>query len=256
MSLLRRQHVIFSTAFLLATFVLSCKGETEVRKGETIPKAKPAEADNVPEAVLHGREILAKVRMSQALQQLSKLKGILRNDETGKDVPFDLTMNDGLIRFVFKNPNEILNLDIDSAALTRITSSGKTEVPPSLGSMLVRDTHINYEDLSMRFLYWPNATLTGNDTVRTRKCWVVRSVIPKGEFGPYGTVDVWVDQSSGAMMMMQAFDFKGKKVKEFKVISGQKYKEAWILREMRVESYDSNKGDLKGRTYMEIKDQE
>ena len=56
------------------------------------------------------------------------------------------------------------------------------------------------------------------------------------------------------MMMMRAYDFQGKKVKEFKVISGQKYKDAWILREMRVESYDSIKGDLKGRTYMEIKD--
>ena len=90
-----------------------------------IPKARPAETvAKVPEAVQQGREILAKVRMSQALQQLKRLHGNLRNDETGKDVPFELTMADGLIRFVFKNPNEILNLNIESAKLTRITTGG------------------------------------------------------------------------------------------------------------------------------------
>jgi len=253
------RSILRSAAFITASLVFAIVvpspcAETEILKGEAIPKARPAAEANVPEAVLHGREILAKVRMSQALQQLSRLKGGLRNDETGKEVPFDLTMADGLIRFVFKDPNEILNLNIESAKLTRLAAGSNAEVPRSLGSEQVRQTHINYEDLSMRFLYWPNATLTGTDSVRTRKCWVVRSIIPQGDFGPYGTVDVWVDQASGAMMMMRAYDFQGKKVKEFKVISGQKYKEAWILREMRVESYDAIKGDLKGRTYMEIKD--
>ena len=249
-----RSASLVSTLLSLALIVLARCADSEVRKGEAIPKARPADGANVPDAVLQGREILGKVRMSQALQQLSRLKGSLRNDETGKDIPFDLTMADGLVRFVFKDPNEILNLNIETAKLTRIIAGSKAEVPRSLGNERVRDTHINYEDLSMRFLYWPNATLTGTDSVRSRKCWVVRATIPQGDYGPYGTVDVWVDQGSGAMMMMRAYDFQGKKVKEFKVISGQKYKEAWILREMRVESYDSIKGDLKGRTYMEIKD--
>lgn len=255
MRLFNRLSSVTGVVILLALGFKACAADNGIPKAEVIPKAKPAEGGGkVPDAVLQGREILGKVRMSQALQQLSRLRGNLRNDETGKDVPFDLTMADGVIRFVFKNPNEILNLDIESAKLTRIIAGGRAEVPRSLGNEPVRETHINYEDLSMRFLYWPNATLTGTDSVRTRKCWVVRAVIPQGDYGPYGTVDVWVDQGSGAMMMMRAYDFQGKKVKEFKVISGQKYKDAWILREMRVESYDSLKGDLKGRTYMEIKD--
>lgn len=87
-----------------------------------------------------------------------------------------------------------------------------------------------------------------------QKCWIVRVTNPDGR-GPYGTVDAWIAKSSGAMMQMEAYDAKGKKVKQFKVRKGQKYKGAYILKQMRVESFDA-KGDVKGRTYLEIDDPE
>ena len=204
---------------------------------------------------LTGDEVLKLVRMSQALQDLKHLNGVLRNDETGQKTPFDLSMAEGSIRFVFRDPPEVINLDLKGVPeLRRVTSGRDLEIPKSLGSETVRNTSINYEDLSMRFLYWPHAKLLGDDTVHFRKCWHVRIPAPDNR-GPYGTVDVWVDQGSGGILMMEAYDAHGKKVKQFKVISGQKLpgKDTWILKEMRVESYDPNKGDLKGRTYMDIK---
>ena len=250
--------IALTGAAIFISSVRSADTRPEIRKAENaVEKARPAPKSG-QEPPLNGEQILRLVRMSQALQDLKHLHGRLRNDETGKDVPMDLTMADGVIRFVFKNPPEIINLDINDnkSELTRVTSGGKVIVPRSLGSENVRETHLNYEDLSMRFLYWPNSVLTGTETVRTRKCWRVRASTPDGR-GPYGTVDIWVDQGSGAMMMMEAYDMQGHKVKQFKVISGQKYKGAWILKEMRVEAYDAlREGDLKGRTYMEIKDPE
>ncbi len=201
-----------------------------------------------------GDEVLQLVRMSQALQDLNKLKGKLRNDDTGKEYPMELTMSDNVIRFLFRDPNEIINLDLNDngSKLSRVLAGGKTEMPLSLYAETVRGTDINYEDLSMRFLYWPKAKIIGEDSMSLQKCWIVRVTNPDGR-GPYGTVDAWIAKSSGAMMQMEAYDAKGKKVKQFKVRKGQKYKGAYILKQMRVESFDA-KGEVKGRTYLEIED--
>jgi len=203
-----------------------------------------------------GDEVLRLVRMSQALQDLSRLKGKLRSNETGKEFPMELTMQDNVIRFLFRDPNEIINLDLNDngTKLSRVVSGGKVEMPLSLYAESVRGTDINYEDLSMRFLYWPGAKIIGEDSLSFQKCWQVRVTNPDGR-GPYGTVDAWVAKNSGAMMQMEAYDAKGKKVKQFKVRKGQKYKGAYILKQMRVESFDA-KGDVKGITYLEIEDPE
>ncbi len=206
-----------------------------------------------------GEEILRFVRMSQALQDLKHLDGRLRNDDDeGAEHPFVLTMADKVIRFVFNGPPpETIQLDLKekSSQLSRTTVDGKSTVLPSHYADQVRKTSLNMEDLSMRFLYWPNGQVMGEETVGMRKCWRVRVTNPDGR-GPYGTVDVWVEQGSGAMMQMDAYDMKGRKLKQFKVISGQKYKDAYILKKMRLESYDVDTNKVKGRTYLEISDPE
>jgi hypothetical protein len=203
-----------------------------------------------------GDEILGMVRMSQALQDLKHLKGKLRNDNTGQEFPMDLTMSDNVIRFVFPAPpKEIINLDLNNngTRLTRVTSNGKVEMPLSLYGEAVRGTAINFEDLSMRFLYWPNSKVIDEDSISFQKCWVVRVKNPDGR-GPYQYVDLWIHKESGAMMQMRAYDGRGKMRKEFKVRKAQKYNKAYILKQMRVESYDPDSGKVNGRTYLEVDD--
>lgn len=204
-----------------------------------------------------GEEILRFVRMSQALQDLKHLDGKLRNDDDeGAEHPFDLTMADSIIRFDFKKkPVESIQLDLkeNTSQLSRTTAAGKSIVSSAQYADTVRNTCLNLEDLSMRFLYWPNGKVMGDETVGMRKCWRVRVTNPDGR-GPYGTVDVWVEQGSGAMMQMDAYDMKARKLKQFKVISGQRYKDAYILKKMRLESYDVDTNKIKGRTYLEIAD--
>jgi len=203
-----------------------------------------------------GDELLRLVRMSQALQDLKRLSGRLRNDDdAGKEFPMELSMTDNVIRFVFKDPNEIINLDLaDSGTkLRRVTSGNNVEMPLAMYGERVRGTAINYEDLAMRFLYWPNAKIIDEATVTFMKCWVVRVTNPDGR-GPYRTVDVWIHKDSGAIAQMIAYDAKGRKLKMFQVKKGQKYKGAWILKQMRVESYDVDTNKVTGRTYLEIND--
>src|SRR4051812_47041259 len=163
--------------------------------GTALPPSVTA-ADSPPPT---GEEILHMVRMSQALQDLKHLKGRLRNDDTGQEFPFDLTMYDNVIRFLFPDPpKEIINLDLNDngTKLTRTNAAGRVEMPAALYAEPVRQTAINFEDLSMRFLYWPNAKVTGDDKISFQKCWVVRVQNPDKR-GPYRMVDLWVDQSSG-----------------------------------------------------------
>jgi len=242
----RRRSLRFAFCVLAMSFSLSALNAADA------PKTEVRRAEDPP---LTANEILKLVRMSQALQDLKNLDGTLRDDMSGKKVPFDLSMANQSIRFVFKNPNEIINLDLNSKApvLRRIVPGSDAVVPKSLGNEPVRGTSINYEDLSMRFLYWTDSKLTGEETLKTRRCWRVRVRAPDVS-GPYGTVDIWVDQGSGAMMKMEAYDVKAHLVKRFRVVSGQRFNGAWILKEMSVESFDALRPeDVKGRTYMDIK---
>ncbi len=228
--------------------ILSISGALAADRAVEVRSAQPAPPT--------GEEILKLVRMSQALQDLQHLKGHLRNGDTGQTFPFDLTMADNVIRFVFPNPpKEIINLDLKDSGtkLTRIAAGGKVEMPLSLYSEPVRQTSINFEDLSMRFLYWPNAKVTGDDTVSWQKCWVVRVLNPD-QRGPYRLVDLWVHKDSGAMIQMRAYDGQGRLLKEFKVRKAQKYKDAYILKQMRVESYNPETKKVSGLTYLEIED--
>jgi hypothetical protein len=209
-------------------------------------------ADEPP---LSGDDVLLLVRKSQAQQYLQGLTGKLRSNESGQTWPIELTMRENVVRFLFRNPNEIINLDLtdNGTKLSRVVAGGKVEMPTSLYAERVRNTDINYEDLSMRFLYWPQAKILGEDSMSLQKCWHVRVTNPDGR-GPYGTVDVWVAKSSGAMMQMEAYDAKGRKVKQFKVRKGQPYQGAYILKQMRVEAFDPATKKVNGITYLEIDD--
>jgi hypothetical protein len=197
-------------------------------------------------------EIMRLVRMSYALQDY-KLKGTLRDDTSGKKEPFELTMQQQTIRFRFVEPSEIVDLDLGTqpATLSRVVPGGKSSVPVASYGESVRGMAMNFEDLSLRFTYWPNPKLMGTDTIKTQKMWVVRVVNPDGK-GPYGTVDMWVHQGSGGVAKMEAYDAKGLKMKKFEVVSVQKVNDVTILKEMKLEAYDPPGSKSARRTYMKL----
>ncbi len=198
-----------------------------------------------------GEEIQRLVRMSNALQNY-KLEGQLR-DTGGKKESFTLNMEQNILRFRFSNPNMIVHLDqnLTPASLNIIEAGNAGAVPLEKYGESVRGFAMNYEDLSMRFLYWPGAKMTGEESIKTVKCWKVRMSTPDRRTS-YGTVDLWVHQGSGGMARMQAYDFQGKMVKKFEVVKIQKIDGKTILKEMKVEQYDPASGKRTGQTYMTL----
>ena len=200
-------------------------------------------------------QIVELVRLSQALQH-HDLSARLSKDGTA--VPLGLSMRESSIYFKFRDPDEILELQLrdDRAVLNRETRAGKGAVPAGEYGKAVRGTDVTLEDLSMRFLYWPKPVLIGEERIKFKKCWVLRVNNPD-KTGPYATVLIWVHQGSGALLQMEGYGHtpSSKPVKRFRVSRVQKDRASgtWILREMSVESVDSTTGKRLGETRLEVR---
>lgn len=212
--------------------------------------ASPAlAADPQPKSA---EEILRIVQRSYALQN-HKMNGRLR-DESGRTEPLELTMDNQVMRFRFKNPPpEIVHLDLNTtpATLYQVRPGGTTQVSGNQFNQNVRGMDFNYEDLSLRFLYWPRPQLMGDGSVSGQKCWIVRVTNP-GTDGPYYVVDIWVHKGSGGAAKMEAYDRNSRIVKRYQVTSVQKVDGATVLKELKIETVNSASGKVTGRTYMTL----
>jgi len=197
------------------------------------------------------KEILDSVRLLESRQQID-LDGQLRENE--KVIPFHLTQTGSLIQYSFADPDEVLRLRLgeNGSRLDLITDEGAEKFPAEKLNQKIRGTGISYEDLALKFLYWSNARVLGDETVRTRSCWKLQLVAPSRD-SEYWNVVIWVDKASGALMRMEAYDWDGKLSKRFEVISAQKIDNRWFLKQMRVEELQPGTDKVQARTYLEIK---
>jgi hypothetical protein len=197
------------------------------------------------------REILESVRLRQAQQQM-ELQGQIREGAT--IVPFRLTQTGPVIRYSFSKPDEALQLRLgdNDSRLEEVTREGVEKVTPAQFDHKVRGTAVTYEDLALKFLYWPNARVTGENSISLRNCWKLELKAPNRQ-SQYANVWLWVDKEGGALMKLEGYDWNGKLVKRFTVVSGQKIEGRWFLKEMRIEEFDPSTGKAGARTYLEIK---
>ncbi|HEY2101701.1 MAG TPA: outer membrane lipoprotein-sorting protein [Chthoniobacterales bacterium] len=196
------------------------------------------------------QELLANVRLRQSQQQID-LRGQLRQD--ARIVPFHLVQTGPIVRYIFAEPDETLQLKLGASdsRLEEITRTGSERVSGSKLDEPVRATAISYEDLALKFLYWPKARVLGADFIRTRNCWKLQLDAPAHE-SQYATMTLWVDKDNGALMRMEGYDATGKLVKRFEVVSAQKIEDRWYLKQMRVEAIEPSSGRVTARTYLEI----
>jgi hypothetical protein len=189
--------------------------------------------------------------MLEARQQID-LQGQLRENEIV--VPFRLTQTGPLIRYSFTDPDEVLELRLgeNSSRLDLVTGGGTEEFDVAKLDEKIRGTGVTYEDLALKFLYWPNASVLGEEMVRTRRCWKLQLQAPSRE-SQYSNLFLWVDKASGALMRMEGYDWNGQLAKRFEVVSAQKIDHRWFLKQMRVEELQPGTNKVQSRTYLEIK---
>jgi hypothetical protein len=195
--------------------------------------------------------ILDQIRFAQA--RISKpLTGRLR-PEDGASIPLQLQLKGSEIDYQFSGPPETLKLQLtDSGSILSDEDAGSRQT--LTGSKLqepVRGTDISYEDLSLHFIYWKNAKLEGEQRVRAITCSIV-DVQPPSRNSAYGTVRLWIAKDRGALIKAEGFDWQGKLVKRFEVISGQRVEEKTIFKQIRIERINGETGKVISRTYLEL----
>ena len=189
--------------------------------------------------------------MQQAQQQID-LNGQLRENDL--IIPFRLVQTGPLIRYSFQNPEEVLQLRLeDNGSRLEVVSDAATEkVQAAKLNEKIRGTGVTYGDLALKFLYWPDGKVLGDETVHARSCWKLQLRAPSRE-SQYSNVFLWVDKKSGALMRLEGYDWKGQLTKRFEVISAQKIDNRWFLKQMRIEEFQPGTNKVQTRTYLEIK---
>jgi len=195
--------------------------------------------------------VLDHIRLAQA--QIAKpLTGRLR-PEDGEAIPFQLRLKGSEIDYQFTNPTETIKLQLtDSGSiLSQEDAAGRQNLSGSKLQEFVRGTDITYEDLSLRFIYWRNAKLTGEQRVRAITCSIV-DVQPSSRNTPYSTVRLWVAKDRGALIKAEGFDWQAKLIKRFEIISGQRIEGKTIFKQIRIEQINPETGKAISRTYLEL----
>lgn len=203
--------------------------------------------------------ILDNVRYSQSTES-QVFNGEIRPRKIGlKSTPMKMEVFNGGVRFLFfednsrrKKVDQVLELKLSNGrdVLTEPTMNGGGKISPERYSQRVRGSDIVYEDIAMRFLYWPAPMHLKVEKTKGGPSWKIRCANPEGN-GPYAIVDVWVSQESGALVRMNGFDSKRRLIKSYEVESVQRYKGAWMLRMMNVRTYPTSTGPV-GSTYLKI----
>ncbi len=199
--------------------------------------------DQVPNA----KQILEGARMSATLTKLEDgLRGSLR--KSGSNTPITLFLMGQDIQFHYTEkgqPLRMFHMRIGDENFNLFENVGG-KMTPFPGAKIVEPiagTDLTYEDLALRFFYWPNPQLEGEEDVRGEPCYKIRVNKPKNSSGNYDVVYVWVHKKFGAFMRIRGHDKNGGLVKEFEVEDIMNVaNNVWTLRKMQVATCDPNNG--------------
>jgi hypothetical protein len=195
--------------------------------------------------------LLREARLSTTKHPIT-LTAAIRGAE--EPLPLTFTIEKGHIKYQFDNPKEtiVLNLGPTCSSLSEIKKGSNTLLTQERRYQEIRNTGVTYDDLSLGFLYWPHPRLTGSQQLRGTKASLLELLPPNDHQGPYGSARLWIDEASGAPLRIEAFDRAGNLIKHFEVISAQKINGLWMLREMRIETFDPNTHSITQRRYLTI----
>ena len=199
-------------------------------------------------------QMIRNIRLSATLQEFD-LNGSIRGG--GKKFPIALAVREENMQFNLGNGERFhIRLGDEKAELFTVGDDGKTTRFPSAKLVQpIAGTDITYEDLTLRFLYWPNAKLEGEENVNGADCYRIR-LENKTDQGAFGAVYVWVHKKYGAFWQIRAHDRGGKPIKEFLVNDVMQLpgKKAYTVKSMRVNTLEERGKEYRTKsvTYLDF----
>lgn len=209
-----------------------------------LPLPTPVAAADQPDP----QELLEAARLASTQHKVS-LRGRLRTGSLS--TPFFLMVDFGKLRFVFENPQRVYEVRLGDEAAGVFDARGRP-LNRGMQEAVAHGASVTVEDLSLGFLYWPDARLLGEEAVRGRGAWKIE-LRPGRRGSEFAVVRVWVDKASGALLRIEGFDWQGHLLRRFEVVSGQRIDGQWMLKQMRIEKFaPDNASRPTGRSYLEI----
>jgi hypothetical protein len=89
-------------------------------------------------------------------------------------------------------------------------------------------------DLGLEFFHWPQQKILKHEMRRGRPCQVLESRNPDPSPDGYSRVVSWIDNETLGIVQAEAYDAKGKLLKEFYPKSFKKVNGQWELQEMEI----------------------
>jgi len=105
---------------------------------------------------------------------------------------------------------------------------------PSLAGR-VRGTDMTWLDLTLDFLWWPDARLDGSGSVLGRDCHIL-VVTPPMPVPGCSAVRLWIDRRLHFLMQAEQLDPQGLPIRRMWVQRVRKIDERWMIRDMEIET--------------------
>lgn len=200
------------------------------------------------------QDLLYEARLRPVAHPVSLYAEIRGGEEP---VPLIFKIEKNQITYEFHHPNEaiVLTLEPSSSLLSDIKDGVSHVVKDQERYQEIRDTGMTYDDLSLGFLYWPHTRLAGGEMLRGINTSIIELFSPDldATASPYRSARLWIDQHSGAPVRMEGWNQHGQLVKRFEVLSAQKIDGLWMLKEMRIETFQAEGGGVVQRRYLTLR---
>lgn len=128
-------------------------------------------------------------------------------------------------------PNEYRVQTSDGCSPAVQSLSGQDAVLP------LANSDFSLADLGMEFLHWPVQRLLKKEVRRSQSCDKLESIAPPGWTKGYVRVLSWFDIDTGGPVIIEAYDAKGRMVKEFKPNDFKKVNGQYQVEEIEMNSF-------------------
>ena len=197
-------------------------------------------------------EIMSSVRQVAVLQEDQDLTGAIRKG--GAETPLTLFLRGKDIQFALNGGAERfhLRLNEDSQQLRELIGGASRPFPAGKIAAPIAGTDVSYEDLALKFLYWPNPRIIQEEKIEGQRCWRLHVVNPE-KTGRYREVSVWVTQKQRALMRVVGYGPRPETaaIKQFEITKVMKVKGVYTVKTMKVSSFSKDRR-VKGITYLEF----
>jgi len=249
----------FSSASSVNLFSMTRTGTTTRRIGASILTGgvlffcvtlEAQITNDLAEAVIQGRQLAQQILEQRPTENFTNTGTLQIRNANGKQVEIPIKVQTTLTMAGWVNTFECIkasNLTNDFIQIAHrnglniyLTSwnSGAVEaynsgrIPDATESFASSDFWLC--DLGLEFFHWPQQKILKHEMRRGRACQVLESTNPHPAPNGYSRVVSWIDNETLGIVQAEAYDTKGKLLKEFYPKSFKKVNGQWELQEMEI----------------------